>query len=93
MHVQIRSAELAGVGAANSILRSVNLILDGTLPRLSEVLDSSLTAGGLRPIAIREVWPWFAGSFAEPQPQGYQGGQFRPCMSWLRGAPRTRQPS
>lgn len=50
----------------NAVLAFVNLILSGELPRCGELLDSLLLglqkpAGGVRPIAVGEVWYRLAG--------------------------------
>jgi hypothetical protein len=50
----------------SSVLRLVNALVAGRLPRLPYLLDSRLIAvrtccGGIRPIAIQEVWLRLAG--------------------------------
>ncbi|MES2940453.1 MAG: reverse transcriptase domain-containing protein, partial [Pseudomonadota bacterium] len=62
----ILAATKASAEALSATLAFVNLILGGELPRHSSLLDSSLVGlrkpdGGVRPIAIGEVWVRLAG--------------------------------
>jgi hypothetical protein len=62
----VSAAAKASSDAFTAILKFVNLILSGELPRHSSLLDSSLIGlqkpgGGVRPIAIGEVWYRLAG--------------------------------
>lgn len=63
------AAALAADAAFAAILKLVNLILSGELPRHGSLLDSALVGtekpgGGVRPIAIGEVWYRLAGACA-----------------------------
>ena len=62
----VSAAAKASTDAFAAIVKFVNLILSGELPRHSSLLDSSLIGlqkpdGGVRPIAIGEVWYRLAG--------------------------------
>ena len=62
----IKAATQSRGPAFQAILRVINAIVSGALPHLPELLDSTLIAlvkpgGGLRPIAIGEVWYRLAG--------------------------------
>ena len=64
----IKAATQTDVIACDAALRFVNAIIGGKLPHLPELLDSTLiglekpgSGGGIRPIAIGEVWLRLAG--------------------------------
>jgi hypothetical protein len=60
IHQHIRAIVQEGPAAVSSVLRLVNALVAGRLPRLHTLLDSRLIAvrkrgGGIHPIAIQEV--------------------------------------
>lgn len=62
----VKAAVLTDPSALSSACRLINAILSGSLPRMARLLDSALIAlqkpqGGIRPVAIGEVWLRLAG--------------------------------
>jgi hypothetical protein len=62
----IRTAATASAHGFQAVLQILNVLLAGTLPSIAELLDASLISiqkpgGGVRPIAIAEVWHRLAG--------------------------------
>jgi hypothetical protein len=63
---RIRTAATASAHGFQAVLQMLNVLLDGTLPYIAELLYASLIGiqkpgGGVRPIAIAEVWHRLAG--------------------------------
>ena len=62
----VKAVVLTDPSALSSACRLINAILSGSLPRMARLLDSTLIAlqkpcGGIRPVAIGEVWLRLAG--------------------------------